>query len=36
MKVLVDMNLSPVWVAYLAEHGVDALPRDNTRGSGRI
>ena len=25
MKVLVDMNLSPLWVAYLADHGIDAL-----------
>ena len=25
MKVLVDMNLSPLWVEYLADHGIDAL-----------
>ncbi|MBK7584632.1 MAG: DUF5615 family PIN-like protein [Myxococcales bacterium] len=25
MKLLVDMNLSPLWVAFLAAHGVDAV-----------
>jgi predicted nuclease of predicted toxin-antitoxin system len=25
MKLLVDMNLSPTWVAFLATHGVDAI-----------
>ena len=25
MKLLIDMNLSPLWVAFLAAHGVDAV-----------
>lgn len=25
MKILIDMNLSPAWVQYLAEHDVDAV-----------
>lgn len=25
MKLLVDMNLSPAWVAYLAKHGIPAI-----------
>jgi len=29
MKVLVDMNLSPLWVEYLADHGIDALHRSS-------
>jgi predicted nuclease of predicted toxin-antitoxin system len=24
MKILVDMNLSPAWVGFLAAHGIDA------------
>jgi predicted nuclease of predicted toxin-antitoxin system len=25
MKLLVDMNLSPLWVSFLAEHGIEAI-----------
>lgn len=25
MKILVDMNLSPAWVRFLSDHGVDAV-----------
>jgi predicted nuclease of predicted toxin-antitoxin system len=25
MKLLVDMNLSPLWVPFLAEHGIEAV-----------
>jgi predicted nuclease of predicted toxin-antitoxin system len=25
MKLLIDMNLSPDWVQFLAQHGIDAL-----------
>ncbi len=25
MKILIDMNLSPMWVPFLAAHGVEAV-----------
>ena len=25
MKILIDMNLSPLWVQFLVAHGVDAV-----------
>ena len=25
MKFLIDMNLSPLWISFLAEHGFEAL-----------
>jgi predicted nuclease of predicted toxin-antitoxin system len=25
MKILIDMNLSPLWVQFLVEHGIDAI-----------
>ena len=25
MKILIDMNLSPLWVAFLAAHGIEAV-----------
>jgi predicted nuclease of predicted toxin-antitoxin system len=25
MKFLIDMNLSPLWVSYFADHGVEAV-----------
>jgi predicted nuclease of predicted toxin-antitoxin system len=25
MKILIDMNLSPVWVQFLVRHGIDAV-----------
>ncbi len=26
MKILVDMNLSPMWVPFLVTHGIEAVP----------
>jgi predicted nuclease of predicted toxin-antitoxin system len=29
MKILIDMNLSPTWVPFLAEHGIEAVHWSN-------
>ena len=36
MKILIDMNLSPTWVPFLADHGIEGVQLVERRPRNRI